>query len=358
MNKSFIELQNFWKNKKVFITGHTGFKGVWLCLFLNLFNTKLYGYSLSPKKLSLFNKVKCSKLLTKNFLEDINDLKILKKKISESKPEIIFHLAAQPLVNESYKEPLKTFSTNIMGTINLLEASKNIKSIKSIIIITTDKVYKIDRNNKSYAENDELGGKDPYSSSKACVEIVVNSYIESFTKKSFLKNRISTARSGNVLGGGDYSKDRLVPDILNAINMNKELIIRNPEHVRPWQHVIEPLYGYILLAKKQFQQKINGSNHAWNFGPRDNSFINVNQIIKKIKKIEKFKKITVKRKNTLETKLLRLNSSKALKKLKWKPKWDIDKTIEKIISWNNLDKRSKNTKKICEDQIIDYLNQC
>ena len=358
MSKSLKNLKKFWKNKRVFITGHTGFKGVWLSLFLNLFNSKLYGYSLKPEKLSLFNKVKCSKLLKKNFFEDINDLKILKKKISESKPGIIFHLAAQPLVNESYNDPLKTFNTNIIGTLNLLEASRNIKSIKSIIIITTDKVYKINHANKSYTENDELGGKDPYSSSKACAEIVVNSYIESFTKKSFLKNRISTARSGNVLGGGDYSKDRLVPDILDAINTNKELIIRNPEHIRPWQHVIEPLYGYILLAQKQYQKKIIESNHAWNFGPGHNSFINVNQIIKKIKKIEKFKKITIKRNNTVETKVLRLNSFKAIKKLKWKPKWNIDKTIEKIISWNNLDKKSKNTKKICEDQIMDYLNQC
>jgi len=356
MSKTFIDLKNFWKNKKVFITGHTGFKGTWLSLFLNLLNVKIYGYSLRPEKLSLFNQTKCSKIFKKNFYLDINNLKDLKKKLTQSKPEIIFHLAAQPLVNESYNNPVKTFNTNIMGTINLLEASRNVKSVKSIVIITTDKVYKIKKINRNYLEPDELGGKDPYSASKACVEIVVNSYIQSFTKKSFLKNRISTARSGNVLGGGDYSKNRLVPDILKAINKHKELIIRNPDHVRPWQHVIEPLYGYMLLAQKQYQKKIKEKNNAWNFGPRNSSFINVNQIIDKIKKIKKFKKITIKKSNIVETKVLRLNSYKAMKKLKWKPKWNIDKTIEKIILWNDLNKMIKNTKKICEKQIIEYLN--
>ena len=355
MSKPFIDLKNFWKNKKVFITGHTGFKGTWLSLFLKLLNAKIYGYSLRPEKLSLFNQTKCSKIFKKNFYLDINNLKDLKKKLAQSKPEIIFHLAAQPLVNESYSNPVKTFNTNIMGTINLLEASRNVKSVKSIVIITTDKVYKIKKINKNYIELDELGGKDPYSASKACAEIVVNSYIQSFTKKSFLKDRISTARSGNVLGGGDYSKNRLVPDILKAINNHKELIIRNPEHVRPWQHVIEPIYGYMLLAQKQYQKKIKEKNNAWNFGPSNNSFVTVNQIINKIKKVKKFKKITVKRNQNLETKVLRLNSYKAMKKLKWKPKWNIDKTIEKIILWNDLNKKNKNTKKICEDQIIDYL---
>ena len=356
MSKSLTSLKRFWKNKKVFITGHTGFKGTWLSIFLNMFNAQIFGYSLKPEKLSLFNQTKIFELCKQNFYSDINDLKKLKKKLSQSKPEIIFHLAAQPLVSDSYSDPVNTFNTNIIGTVNLLEAARNIKSVKSIVIITTDKVYKINNFNKSYVENDEIGGKDPYSASKACSEIIVNSYIESFVKKGFLKNKISTARSGNVLGGGDYSKNRLMPDILNAINYNKKLVIRSPEHVRPWQHVIEPIYGYVLLAQKQYQKKTTNPNHAWNFGPRKNNFITVNQIIKKVKKIKKIKKIIIKKSKIKETKILKLNSNKAMKNLRWKPKWSISQTIEKIIVWNDLNKKNKETKKICEEQIVDYLN--
>ena len=356
MNKRFSISKNFWKNKKVFITGHTGFKGTWLSLFLNLQGAHIFGYSLKPKKLSLFNQTKSAGFCKKNFYSDINNLQKLKKNLLESRPEIIFHLAAQPLVSESYSDPVKTFNTNIIGTVNLLEAARNVNSVRSIVIITTDKVYKINNSNKGYVENDEVGGKDPYSSSKACAEIIVNSYIESFTKKSTLKNKISTARSGNVLGGGDYSKNRLVPDILSAINQNKELIIRNPQHVRPWQHVIEPLYGYILLAQKQYEKKINISNHAWNFGPRKNNFVKVSKIINKINKIKKIKKVIFKKSDMKETKILKLNSNKAVKNLKWKPKWNIDQTLEKIITWNDLSKKNKNIKNICEEQIVDYLN--
>ena len=356
MSKSLISLKKFWKNKRVFITGHTGFKGTWLSIFLNMFNAQIFGYSLKPERISLFNQTRAFEFCKKNFYSNINDLKEIKKKLSQSKPEIIFHLAAQPLVSDSYRDPVNTFNTNIIGTVNLLEAARNIKSIKSIVIITTDKVYKINNSNKSYVENDEIGGQDPYSASKACTEIIVNSYIQSFTKKSFLKNKISTARSGNVLGGGDYSRNRLMPDILNAINYNRELVIRSPEHVRPWQHVIEPIYGYVLLAQKQFQKRIIKSNHAWNFGPRKDNFINVNQIVKKVKKIKNLKKIVVKKNNITETKILKLNSNKAMKNLKWKQKWNINQTIEKIIIWNDLNKKNKKTKNICEDQIIDYLN--
>mgnify|MGYP001298965669 CR=1 FL=1 len=356
MSKSLISLKKFWKNKRVFITGHTGFKGTWLSIFLNMFNAQIFGYSLKPERISLFNQTRAFEFCKKNFYSNINDLKEIKKKLSQSKPEIIFHLAAQPLVSDSYRDPVNTFNTNIIGTVNLLEAARNIKSIKSIVIITTDKVYKINNSNKSYVENDEIGGQDPYSASKACTEIIVNSYIQSFTKKSFLKNKISTARSGNVLGGGDYSRNRLMPDILNAINYNRELVIRSPEHVRPWQHVIEPIYGYVLLAQKQFQKRIIKSNHAWNFGPRKDNFINVNQIVKKVKKIKNLKKIVVKKNNITETKILKLNSNKAMKNLKWKQKWNINQTIEKIIIWNDLNKKNKKTKNICEEQIIDYLN--
>lgn len=354
MSKSFKKLEKFWKNKKVFLTGHTGFKGTWLSIFLNMLGAKVYGYSLKPEMMSLFNQTKCSNIVKKNFIFDINNLNQLKKKISETKPDIIFHLAAQPLVNVSLKKPIETFNTNIIGTLNVLEAAKIVKSVKSVVIITTDKVYKINPKGKSYVETDELGGKDPYSASKACAEILINSYILTYFKnsKSF---KVSSARSGNVIGGGDYSKNRLIPDILRAFNKNKPVIIRNPDHIRPWQHVIEPLYGYLILAEKMSLNKLSKQDYPWNFGPKKSSFIKVKKVIDKFKNHKIVKKILIRKNKNLETKTLKLNSSKAIKYLNWKQKWNIDQTLKKIIEWNILVKSKKNYRKVCEKQIIEYL---
>jgi CDP-glucose 4,6-dehydratase len=355
MNKSFINLNKFWKNKRVFVTGHTGFKGAWLSIFLDLFNAKIFGYSLKASPESLFNQAHCSKIYKKNFYSNINNLNILKKKIFQTKPEIIFHLAAQSLVRDSFIEPIKTFNTNTMGTLNLLEAARRVNSVKAIVIITTDKVYKIKDFNKKYVEIDELGGKDPYSASKTCAEILVNSYIESFFKEKYLNYRVSTARSGNVIGGGDYSKNRLIPDILSAINKNKQLIIRNPSHIRPWQHVIEPIHGYLMLAKKLYENKLKRVNHSWNFGPKDTSFVKVAQIVNKINKIRKIRKIRLVKSKFIESKVLKLNSKKSIKYLEWKQKWNIDQSIKKIIEWNDFCLKNKKLKKICQQQILDYL---
>ena len=249
-------LNKFWNKKKVFVTGHTGFKGSWLCIILKYLNADVYGFSLKPEKKSLFIKSKIEKEITSNTYADINDILNLKKNIKKSKPEIIFHLAAQPLVLESYIKPLKTFQTNIMGTLNLLQCIREVKSIKSVVIITTDKVYKINKKDIIYKEIDQLGGFDPYSASKVGVEIVVDSYIKSFFSKSNLKNRISTARAGNVIGGGDFSNNRLVPDIIKAINYKKKLTIRNPNHIRPWQHVLDPIMGYLILQENNMKKKL------------------------------------------------------------------------------------------------------
>ena len=348
------QLKNFWKGKKVFITGHTGFKGSWLIIILNLLGAKIYGYSLKPKKNSLFNQINGSKIIIKNFYQDINNLKVLKSKINLVKPSIIFHLAAQPLVIESFKKPLNTFNTNIIGTANLLEISKNIKSLKSIVIITTDKVYKVRNNKNFFSEQDELGGNDPYSASKVGTEIIVNSYIQSFFSKTKLKNRISTARSGNVIGGGDYSNNRLVPDIIESHNKKKELVIRNPKNIRPWQHVIEPLIGYILLAQKQISKKIN-SNACWNFGPNRNNFLKVDDVVNIFKKLINFNVKTSNTNKFPETKILKLNNNKSLRKLKWIPKWNIDIASEKVTEWNKLKKKKVNVRNICEMQVRSYF---
>jgi len=348
-------LKKFWKGKKVFITGHTGFKGSWMCILLNMLSSRIYGYSLKPKKISLFNQANCKKFIKKNYYENINDVKKLEKRINDVKPDILFHLAAQPLVSQSFIDPLETFNTNIIGTINVLNSVRKNKSLKSVVIITTDKVYKIKKTNKYYSEKDELGGKDPYSASKVCAEIVTLSYINSFFKKTNIKNKISTARSGNVIGGGDYSKNRLLPDIIKIINSKKIFKLRNPNHIRPWQHVIEPMLGYLNLAQSQYQQKTIHTNPNWNFGPNKKSFVKVIDIIKKIQKIKKIKVKIKTKQNFFETEILKLDSKKAKKFLKWYPKWDLNKSISNVIEWNDLFRKSKNAKKICEDQITNYL---
>ena len=354
--ENLTTLKKFWKDKKVFITGHTGFKGAWLCIFMNLLGSKVYGYSLSPKKKSLFNQANCKKFLKKNVYANIQNYNFLRNQIFKISPEIIFHLAAQPLVSKSFKNPLETFKTNIIGTTNILNLVRNQKSIKSVVIITTDKVYEVKKNNKSYDEEDALGGKDPYSSSKVCTEIIMNSYNETFYKNNFLRNKISTARSGNVIGGGDYSENRLVPDIIEAINKKKKLVIRNPSNIRPWQHVIEPLLGYMKLAELQYKnKKINIKKPAWNFGPNRNSFVRVIDVINYIESKVKLKKKVQKKQSFFETKILKLNSNKAKKYLNWYPVWNLKKSIDSVIEWNRLYKKTNNAKQICENQIIEYL---
>ena len=349
--------KKFWEGKKVFITGHTGFKGSWLCIILNNLKAKIHGFSLKPKKKSLYNQSRIGKNLSSSTFGDISNIKLLKKKIKIIKPEIIFHLAAQPLVIDSYKNPLETFQTNIMGTVNLLECLRDINSIKSVVIITTDKVYKINKKNKSYSESDELGGHDPYSSSKVGVEIAVNSYVKSFFQKTYLKNRISTVRAGNVVGGGDYSENRLLPDIIKSINSNSKLKIRNPNSIRPWQHVIEPLVGYLILAEYQFKGKILEKNNAWNFGPNKDNSKKVIDIIKIMQKFNFFNLVIRKNKKYKETEVLKLNSNKSIKKLKWHPKMTLQSTLKEVFDWNLKVKNLESAKEVCEKQFLMYINK-
>lgn len=345
------EINNkFWANKKVLITGHTGFKGSWLSLWLNYLNADVLGYSLPlSNKETLFKKFKLNTKIRNKF-GDIRDYNLLKTTISEFNPTIVFHLAAQPLVIDSYINPLDTFNTNIMGTANLMNALIKSKGLESIILITTDKVYQNNERKKKFKEEDKLGGDDPYSSSKAASELIINSYNKSF----YTKVGIATARSGNVIGGGDYAKNRIVPDILKSIAKKESLIIRNPKSTRPWQHVFETINGYLTLAEKvtKHKKKYSGS---WNFGP-SNYKITVSTLTKKILKLSKsnIKIKHIQTTNYKEKKLLALDSSKAKKILGWSNKWNIEKSLEQIVDWNK-NSLKRNISEYSLDQIIDYM---
>ncbi|MBR3627604.1 MAG: CDP-glucose 4,6-dehydratase [Elusimicrobia bacterium] len=349
---------NIYKNKKVLITGHTGFKGSWLSLWLELMGAKVIGYSINvPTMPSLFELIKPKSV---DIRADINDLKKLKFIIKKYKPEIIFHLAAQSLVGVSYKETINTLNTNIIGTANILESLKENKFVKAVVVITTDKVYLNNEANKHFKETDCLGGYDPYSASKAACEIIVSSYRNSFFNirdyGKTHKTLIATARAGNSIGGGDFAKDRLVSDFTKAILTNTKLTIRNPESIRPWQYILDTLRGYLLLGarllegKKQFAQ-------AWNFGPKNTDIRKVEDVIKELyKHFERFEYCTDKTKTFHETKCLKLDISKTKKELKWIPKYNMVKTLNEISNWIKTYQQKKDIRKLCVKQIKEFCN--
>jgi len=348
--------RRFWKNKNVFVTGHTGFKGSWLCIFLKVLGAQVTGYSLKPTtQPNLFNLAKVNKIIKKSIIADVREYKRLFKEIKKSNATIIFHLAAQPLVRYSYLLPKETFDTNVVGSLNILESVRKIKKIKSSIIITTDKVYDNSKN-KIFKEIDKLGGIDPYSSSKVCVEHLFSSYTNSFFKKS-PNQKLATVRAGNVIGGGDYSEDRLIPDIYRFAKKNKKIILRNPGSVRPWQHVLEPLSGYLLLAEKLYNNKLNNITQNWNFGPNISNCKSVKYIANYFAKSLNLK-IRIAKSNKRdfkpETSYLRLSNYKSKKILKWNPKWSLEKSLRKIIEWNKKVK-ILGYKKTCEEQINNFL---
>ena len=348
--------KNFWKNKKVFVTGHTGFKGSWLCIFLRHLGAEITGYSLKPKlRNNLYDFAKIKKITKRSVISDIRNYTKLHQEIKKSKAKIIFHLAAQPLVRYSYLEPKETFDANVVGTLNVLECVRNIQNIRSCIVITTDKVYDISKN-KIFKENDNLGGIDPYSSSKVCAEHVFSSYLNSFFKNSN-KQRLATVRAGNVIGGGDYSEDRLIPDIYRFAKKNKKIILRNPSSVRPWQHVLDPLSGYLLLAEKLYNNKFKNIKQNWNFGPNISSCKSVKYIANYFAESLQLNVKVSKNKEKIfkpETSFLRLSNYKARNILKWKPRWTLEQSLKKILEWNE-DVKWKNYKQICEEQIKAYL---
>ena len=339
-------MKNFWKNKKVLITGHTGFKGSWLTLILSSLGAKIYGYALNPiSKPNFFDGLRLKKYLVKDFRSDINNKKILYKNVKEIKPDIVFHLAAQSSVLESYQNSYQTVSTNVMGTVNVLDVLKKVDSIKAAILVTTDKVYLNLEKKKKFKENDHLGGYDIYSGSKASCEVLINSYINSF----FLKKNcnIVSVRSGNCIGGGDWTKDRIIKDCAESLIFNKDLIIRSPKASRPWQHVMEPLFGYIKLAEKLFSsKKYVGS---WNFGPNLKNNLKVIEVVNYGKKLLNSKsEIKFIKKKYYESEHLSLDSAKSKKYLKWTTILNPKLALKLTFEWYSLYYKNNNTRKIID----------
>lgn len=355
MNKAF------WQKKKVFVTGHTGFKGSWLCLLLHELGAEVTGYALQPPtNPSLFETCEIQSQVC-SIKGDIRDLDFLNLQMQKVYPDIVIHMAAQPLVRESYKNPVETYATNVMGTVNLLEAVRNCENIRAVVNVTTDKCYENKEWLWGYRENEPMGGYDPYSNSKGCSELVTAAYRSSFfSPDSYAKHQVAvaSARAGNVIGGGDWATDRLIPDFIRALEAKQKIRIRSPLAIRPWQHVLEPLSGYLLLAEKLYTE---GSAYAegWNFGPDDNDAKNVEWIVRKMCSLwgEDAGYEIDTNSHPHEANYLKLDCSKAKNKLGWQPKWALEYTLEKIIEWVRGYQKRQNMQEVCLQQIREYMGK-
>lgn len=343
----------FYKNKKVFITGHTGFKGSWLCKILTCAGACVTGYSIDvPSSPSLFNMANIEKDIL-SIKGDIRNLDELQKVFNKVNPEIVFHLAAQPLVIESYNDPVYTYQTNVMGTVNILECIRKSENVKSFVNITTDKVYQNNEWEWGYRENDKLNGYDPYSNSKSCSELVTSSYKKSFFNDN--KVRISTVRAGNVIGGGDFAKNRIIPDCIRAAINGEEIVVRNPSSIRPYQHVLEPLFAYLMIAQKQYENdKYMGS---YNIGPEDVDCITTGKLVSMF--CEKWGE-NLKWKTNLvngphEAGFLKLDCSKLKSTFEWETRWNIETAIQKTVEFAKEYKNGKNISDIMERQIKEFI---
>ncbi|MCR5766148.1 MAG: CDP-glucose 4,6-dehydratase [Treponema sp.] len=349
------ELLSFYKGKKVFLTGHTGFKGSWLSRILILAGAEVTGYALEPPtEPSLFMQTKTANQIN-SIIGDIRDGEKLKKAMADAKPDIVLHLAAQPIVRTSYKDPVGTYETNVMGTVNVLEAVRTCSSVKSFVNITTDKVYLNKEWAWGYRENEELCGFDPYSNSKSCSELVTYCYRNSFFSDTTAP-AISTARSGNVIGGGDYATDRIIPDCIRAVEDEKAIILRNPNSTRPYQHVLECLRGYLILAKAQYEdKKLAGS---YNFGPDDESCVTTGELADLFCHAwgENASWKNVSEANAPhEANFLKLDCSKSKTVLGWHPQWGIKQAVEKIVEWEKAVQGGENSADVTDRQIKQYF---
>lgn len=330
---------SFWQGKRVLVTGHTGFKGGWLSLWLSEMGADVYGFALAPAtQPNLFELANVERCLHST-IGDIRDQQALSAAVTAAQPEIVFHLAAQPLVRLSYSDPLSTFDTNVMGTARLLECIRTIHSVKAVVVVTSDKCYQNTESATSYDEQHPLGGHDPYSASKACAELVVDSWRNSFFTSQASPTdtlcAIATARAGNVIGGGDWSQDRLIPDVLESINNNQPIVLRNPDAIRPWQHVLEPVAGCLLLAERLYTEG-QAWAQPWNFGPDESDMQSVSWIVNKLINVIEptLNWIHDQSVQLHETQILKLDSSKAHGQLGWKNIWSLDECINEIVTWN------------------------
>ena len=344
--------RGFWNGKRVFLTGHTGFKGSWLSLWLFSLGANVRGYSLNPlTQPSLFSEAKIDSI-AESHIGDIRDQDTLQESMVSFKPDILIHMAAQPLVRYSYDEPIETYEVNVIGTAKVLEVARGCSNLKAIINITTDKCYENDGRTKGFKENDPMGGYDPYSSSKGCAELVTSSY-----RRSFLQDQgigLASVRAGNVIGGGDWADDRLIPDILKSFENGSSVIVRNPLATRPWQHVLEPLSGYLVLAQKLYQ---NPKEYAegWNFGPNEQDVKPVEWILDKM--VSKWPNSSWeldKGSSPHEADFLKLDISKAKFKLGWNPLWSLSDTLEKIVNWHQAWLNQEDMQTVCLEEIEEY----
>ena len=351
----------FWRDKKVFMTGHTGFKGSWLSLWLQQMGAEVTGYALlPPTSPSLFEVANVAQGMT-SLIGDIRDAAALSKAMRDAAPDIVIHMAAQPLVRYSYAHPVETYSTNVMGTVHLLEAVRQTPSVRAVVNVTSDKCYDNKEWVWGYRENEPMGGFDPYSNSKGCAELVASAYRNSFfnpEKYSEHKVALASVRAGNVIGGGDWAADRLIPDILRAISDNKPVVIRSPHAIRPWQHVLEPLSGYLLLAQKLYEDGVTYAE-GWNFGPNDEDAKPVQWIVEHL--TQQWGEGASWRldggNHPHEAHYLKLDCSKAKMRLHWQPRWHLAHTLEMIVAWQRAWLAKQDMRRFTLQQIEQYQSE-
>lgn len=352
----------FWRGKRVFMTGHTGFKGGWLSLWLSSMGAKVTGYALAPNTVpSFYEAVGVEGVMEKSHIADIRDLEQLRSAMVAANPEIVIHMAAQPLVRYSYANPVETYATNVMGTVHVLESIRRLTSVRATVVVTTDKCYENKEWVWGYRENEPMGGYDPYSNSKGCAELVTSAFRQSYFPESLYpkhQHALASARAGNVIGGGDWSEDRLIPDALKAFESGKSLMIRNPLATRPWQHVLEPLSGYLVLAQALYKSGMKFAS-SWNFGPRDEDARTVKEVINLL--IERSpagaKWEQDQSEQPYEAHSLKLDCSKADQMLGWRPRWSLETAVESIAEWQKAFLAKEDMHKVSLKQIKAYQAQ-
>lgn len=346
---------DFWRGKKVFLTGHTGFKGAWLGFWLTQMGAHVTGFSLAPVGDSLFSQCELDSVF-QSVIGDIRDLDLVKKKMVEAQPDVVFHLAAQSLVRPSYEDPIYTYQVNVMGSAHILEAVRSVESVRSVVMVTTDKCYENKEWTWGYRENDPMGGYDPYSSSKGCAELMISSWVNSFFKKRSVG--IASARAGNVFGGGDYCQDRLIPDCARGALADREILIRNPNSTRPWQFVLEPLAGYLILAERNFQMPFDFRG-GWNFGPDSDQELTVKAVVDKFMHLwGRGARYRIDSGNhPHEANMLKLDCSKAKALLGWHPLLNFEQSLKMTVDWYQAEKSKKTLQALTEKQIHQYQSE-